>query len=188
MSAPKDPKRREEWIEKLSASAKIAMNRPDVKVKLRASLKRFYQEHPEHQKEIQNRPDVKAKNRASQLGKPKSEEHKIKHRGESNSNWRGGIGNLPYPFEFNREFKELIRERYDHTCVLCKLTQEQVDHILRVHHIDYDKDNPDPDNFVPLCLSCHGVTSAGNRAYWTKVLQNVVEMNKKSCRKVYSRV
>jgi len=95
--------------------------------------------------------------------------------GPKASNWQGGIGNLPYPFEFNEEFKELVRERYDHTCMICKLTQEQVGHTLNVHHIDYDKENLDPDNFIPLCNSCHGVTSGkNNRVYWTKVFQMII--------------
>lgn len=64
--------------------------------------------------------------------------------------------------------------------MLCKLMQEQVGHTLNVHHIDYDKDNLDPDNFVPLCNSCHGITiGKNNRTYWTKVFQNVVELNTK---------
>jgi len=108
------------------------------------------------------------------------EKQRISHTGKSGplaSNWQGGIGSLPYPFEFNKGFTEFIRERYDYTCMLCKLTQERVGHILNVHHIDYDKNNLDLDNFVPLCNSCHGATN-GNRTYWIKVLQNTVNMNK----------
>ena len=101
-----------------------------------------------------------------------------RYKGSGGSNWQGGISNLPYPFEFNDEFKELVRERYDHTCVICKREQWQLKRKLDVHHIDYDKDNLDPDNFVSLCTSCHMTTNA-NRAYWTKVLQNVVEMNRR---------
>ena len=105
------------------------------------------------------------------------EVHKGQWIGDKNPNWRGGISSIDYPLEFNNEFKELVRERYNYTCMICKLTQEQVGHTLNVHHIDYDKDNLDPDNFVPVCKSYHSVTS-GNRDYWTEVLQNTVEMNK----------
>lgn len=116
------------------------------------------------------RPDVSEYNR----------QHKVEEmKREKNPNWQGGIGNLPYPFEFNEEFKELIRERYNHICVTCKRGQEQLRRRLNVHHIDYDKDNLDPDNFVPLCDSCHCATfSKENKVYWTKVFQNIVEMNR----------
>jgi len=99
--------------------------------------------------------------------------------GKNNPNWQGGISDDSYPDEFNEEFKILIRERYNYTCMVCKQTQEQVGYTLRVHHIDYDKDNLDPDNFVPLCLSCHGATGGKkNRNYWTGVLQNMVRVYK----------
>jgi len=175
--------------------------RPDVKAKRKASLKEYYEEHP-NANVGENNPmfgkthteEARAKNSASQQGKHQSKETIAKRivsnkkynrehlgifAGENNPNWQGGIGNFPYPPEFNEEFRELIRERYNYTCVLCKLTQEQIGHTLCVHHIDYDKDNLDPDNFVPLCLSCHGTTGGkNNRIYWTKVFQNMVETNK----------
>lgn len=62
--------------------------------------------------------------------------------------------------------------------MICKRKQEQLKRKLDVYHIDYDKDNLDPDNFVPLCMSCHGATKdKNNRVYWTKVFQDIVEMN-----------
>ena len=89
----------------------------------------------------------------------------------------GGINTSFYPPEFNEKFKESVKEKYNHSCVICKLIQEQVDCcILHIHHIDYDKDNLDSDNFVPLCRSCHSTTN-GNRIYWIGVLQNIVRMN-----------
>ena len=131
--------------------------------------KKYFEEHPVTEEQ-------KKKNSAGCIRY--YERHPGIRAGENAHNWQGGISREPYPFEFNEEFKELIRERYNHTCMICKLTQEQVGHTLCVHHIDYDKDNLDPDNFVSLCTSCHMTTNA-NRAYWTKVLQNVVEMNRR---------
>lgn len=70
------------------------------------------------------RPEVRAKISTAKKGKCG---------GKNNPNWQGGIGNLPYPLEFNEEFKELVRERYNHTCVICKRKQEQLRRKLGVH-------------------------------------------------------
>lgn len=65
--------------------------------------------------------------------------------------------------------------------MVCKRKQDQLKRKLSAHHVDYDKDNLDPDNFVSLCMSCHCATSdKKNRSYWTKVFQKIVEMNKVS--------
>lgn len=185
-------KETDERVAKNSTLVKIALNRPEVKAKMIASLKstlnqpeikvkqRAVRKGKTYEEIYGDRAEeLKAKNSASQKGKPKSVESVMKRSGEKHPNWQGGIANLSYPFEFNDEFKEFVRERYDHICMLCKLTQEQVGHTLNVHHIDYDKDNMDPDNFLPLCDSCHGPTTIRkNRIYWTKVLRSIVEMNK----------
>ena len=94
-----------------------------------------------------------------------------KIRGEDNPNWRGGTSNFPYAFEFNEEFKILIRER-DNTCQLCGKTKEEEGQNLAVHHIHYDKENicSDADDFVILCNGCNSKVN-GNREYWTKFFQ-----------------
>jgi hypothetical protein len=66
-------------------------------------------------------------------------------RGENNPSWAGGMS-TPYPSEFNNEFKELVRERYNYTCMVCKRKQGQLERKLDVHHIDYDKDNLNVEN------------------------------------------
>lgn len=146
--------------------------------KKRVSCKRYHQEHPDAAKEWHSTPEARANNRAAQ--KKYHQEHPGIKIGKNNPNWQGGISNLPYPFEFNKEFCDCVRERYDYTCVICKRRQEQLRRKLDVHHIDYDKDNLDLDNFVSLCESCHSATKGkNNRAYWTMILQNIVEMNKR---------
>jgi len=95
--------------------------------------------------------------------------------GEANPNWHDGISKLPYPFDFNEELKESIRERDSHTCQVCKLRQEQLDRKLSVHHIDYNKDNCDSDNLISLCRSCHAITN-GDRVYWTKIFQERMKL------------
>lgn len=61
MPAPKDPKKREDWI-----------------TKLRVSGKKFNEEHPNFYKEVQNRPEVREKSRATRIGKHHTEETKAK--------------------------------------------------------------------------------------------------------------
>lgn len=106
---------------------------------------------------------------------PKTEEQKRKisqtaiargvSREEKNPNWRGGIGYLPYPFEFNGELKETIRDRDNHICQLCGIPECECDRRLLIHHIDYDKTNCARDNLISLCNRCHGRVHY-NRDYW----------------------
>lgn len=84
---------------------------------------------------------------------------------ENASRWLGGIGKEPYPFEFDDKLKELIRERDSYTCQLCGKKQEDHYRKLDIHHIDYDKDNLNPNNLVTLCQSCHSSTNV-NRKQW----------------------
>ena len=84
---------------------------------------------------------------------------------ENSPGWRGGVSFEPYPVGWNRRFKAMIRERYNHRCQLCGVTQAEYSRKLDVHHIDYDKDNLHPTNLIPLCQSCHGKTT-GNRDVW----------------------
>lgn len=78
-----------------------------------------------------------------------------------------------YHINFTEEFRQKIRERDNHICQLCKLTEDKFDEKLSVHHIHYDEETNDCsnfDDFISLCRSCHGVTSVGNRAYWENKL------------------
>lgn len=47
MPSPKDPKKRAEWIAKKIISNKVAAHRPGVQEKRIASLKKYYEKHPE---------------------------------------------------------------------------------------------------------------------------------------------
>lgn len=85
--------------------------------------------------------------------------------GSNNPNWKGGIGQLPYPFKFNNKLKENIRNRDNNTCQLCGKTKEQEGKNLSVHHIDYDKENIEQYNLITLCSSCN-IKVNYNREYW----------------------
>ena len=98
--------------------------------------------------------------------------------GKNNPNWKGGICREPYGFEFDEKLKELIRERDDHKCQLCGMSQE--DHIkisshrLSIHHIDYNKTNNDESNLISLCKTCHSATNY-NREYYQQLLTSYTE-------------
>lgn len=96
--------------------------------------------------------------------------------GSKASNWQGGISLLPYSFEFNKEFKNFIRERDNSTCQLCSRTKEKDGKNLCVHHIGYDKENSCSDeyDFITLCRGCNNKVNF-NREYWTKFFQLMQE-------------
>ena len=91
-------------------------------------------------------------------------------RGPQNPQWRGGCNNAPYPWMFNAELRTEVRRRDGNKCCLCGVPQQETKWTLRVHHIDYDKNNSDPVNLIALCNSCHGRTSH-NRDHWKAVFR-----------------
>ena len=92
-----------------------------------------------------------------------------KQKRELNHNWKGGYSIGDYPQEFNDKLKESIRIRDSHICQNCGKTQElqlkEINMILSIHHIDYNKKNNDTDNLITLCLSCYARTSSNRRYY-----------------------
>ena len=90
-------------------------------------------------------------------------EYREKHLGENNPNWWGGFS--LYASDWSDDLRSAIRKRDNYTCQLCTLTQEEQGRTLDVHHIDYDKENCDPNNLISLCDSCHSKTNC-NRDKW----------------------
>jgi len=90
--------------------------------------------------------------------------------GENNASWRGGISENLYPKEFNKALKLEIRTRDNFTCCLCGRTEreelEELNRVLCVNHIDFNKDNCKEDNLNTLCLRCN-VKINREREYWT---------------------
>lgn len=100
------------------------------------------------------------------IGKTKKERYKK----EEHWNWKGGIALNPYPTEFSRSLKLKIRTRDNFTCVLCKRTEreelEELNRVLSVNHIDFDKNNCNENNLNTLCMRCN-VKINRDREYWT---------------------
>ena len=118
-------------------------------------------------KGIPRTPEVCAKIRASMP------------RGENHPGWKGGISNAPYCEKFNNDLRERIRAFFNYECFMCGKTKEENGkrrQLLSVHHVNYDKMSCCNDVipiFAPLCLSCHGKTTAGDkedRDRWTNIL------------------
>jgi hypothetical protein len=91
--------------------------------------------------------------------------------GEKNPNWKGGFIESPYPKEFNRRLKNLIKQRDNYTCQLCNSNKEQLKCLLVVHHIDYNKENNKRENLLTLCSVCHSKTNY-NRESWLNYFKN----------------
>jgi len=85
--------------------------------------------------------------------------------GEEHYNWQGGISFEPYGLEFNEDLKEVIRNRDRRKCQICKKIELENKEKLTVHHIDYNKQNNNPNNLISLCRKCHSKTNY-NRDYW----------------------
>lgn len=96
---------------------------------------------------------------------------KMSYRGDGNPNWRDGIGKEPYSFDFDNKLKYQIKVRDNFTCQLCSYADRNK---LATHHIDYDKENSNPNNLITLCRSCNGKVNA-NREYWQKYFIQLLE-------------
>lgn len=91
-------------------------------------------------------------------------------RGKETSQWRGGISFEPYTVEFNKQLKELIRQRDGYKCQRCRCPEIEEKKKLSIHHIDYDKKNCLPPNLISLCRRCNAIVNT-NRKKWTKYFQ-----------------
>lgn len=112
-------------------------------------------------------------------GSIKAEELKLKVARplEKNGRWLGGKSFEPYTLDFNKLFKEAIRQRDNLSCVKCNLFEEDAKKLyqrgLCIHHVDYVKENTFKENCCSLCVRCHTETN-GNREHWTKFFQSLL--------------
>jgi len=88
--------------------------------------------------------------------------------GDTHPMYIDGRSFLPYCFKFNKELKELIRNRDNRTCQYC--SQKENDEKLCVHHIHYDKENCNPD-LIALCRICN-IKANTNRKQWEIIFMN----------------
>ena len=95
-------------------------------------------------------------------------------KGKDNPNWQGGIARLPYPYKFTEELRASIRDRDNHKCQSCHISEKDLNRELNIHHIDYNKENCEEINLISLCDKCHSKTN-GSRNYWTEFFTNLMK-------------
>jgi|GEM_PF-1853476 len=98
-------------------------------------------------------------------------------RGKNNGRFMHGDGDGPYPPDWNKRFKSIIRDRDGYKCMICSMTEEEHKKLLCVHHIDYDKENLNEDNLITLCKYCHGKMHGRmeQRLLWKEKLSKLLE-------------
>ncbi len=126
--------------------------------------------------------ETKIKIGLASKGRKKSKEQVEKTSGKNHWNWRDGASFQVYPKEFNKELKQRIRERDNFTCCLCgKTEQEQLkelNRILTVNHIDFNKQNCKENNLNTLCCSCNFKINAKREFYTDYFNKMMIENNK----------
>ena len=88
--------------------------------------------------------------------------------------WTHFISCDPYCQIWTEEFKEMIKERDNHTCQNpdCWKTSKRI----CGHHIDYNKKNCNPWNIITICLSCNTRANT-DRDYWQKFYEDIMKEN-----------
>ena len=113
------------------------------------------------------------------LSKETREKMSTSSMGVKNPNWLNGISGEIYPQKFNRSLKRAVRELYNNYDFFSGLHKNIINSNkeLSVHHIDYNKDNCNLNNFVPLCKIHHNYTNK-NRWFWKKLIKNTQEIDR----------
>lgn len=143
---------------------------PEVRLKMSLARKNIPSNRPDYHHSEETKKKISKGNK----GKICSEETKkylATFTKEKASNWKGGLSNQPYPFEFNHKLKESIRNRDNFQCQLCYTNQNK--YRLHIHHIDYNKMNLKENNLVSLCNKCHTTTNY-NRNYYTEYFNTLL--------------
>lgn len=166
----------EERREKQSKRLKELWNDAEYRSKM-TKIRQQYKDRPEYiEKQKQKRHSEETKAKMSMASKAMwtdayKKTYSKTHRGNRNTNWKGGLSFLPYSTVFTKELKNRIKERDNFTCQNTNCTK--FNNQLCVHHIDYNKQNCDESNLITLCVSCN-VQANGNRLYWKEFYQKIM--------------
>jgi 5-methylcytosine-specific restriction endonuclease McrA len=108
--------------------------------------------------------------RLSEAHKGKPAWWKVK--GVQHPAWRGGVSSSGYAREFNSpKLKEFIRNRDKRKCQLCGCPETECLQRLRVHHINYNKQDTRLSNLISLCNICN--SRVNHKVFWyMRVFQN----------------
>ncbi len=89
---------------------------------------------------------------------------------EQHWNWNGGKSFAPYCYRFNKELKQLIRNRDGYICQLCGHSWITGQENLSIHHVHYDRENCYPD-LITLCRRCNSKVAI-NTKYYEELFMN----------------
>lgn len=118
--------------------------------------------------------------RHTDVSKDKISKSKIgKCGGSDHPNWQGGLSFGIYPIEFSELLKTTIRNKYNNCDYISGIHKDicSPNRKLDIHHIDYNKQNNDEDNLIPLFVSNHSKTQK-NRIFWEKLFKYSLEIDK----------
>lgn len=99
-------------------------------------------------------------------------------RGKDAPNWKNGLSREPYPLEWRETLRESIRQRDNYICQKCHMPQRELLRKLSIHHIDYIKENLDPENLISLCNACNCEVNF-NREYWINYFRTILDRYKR---------
>lgn len=158
----------EETLLKMSIAQKGKIRSEELRKHLSKKLKEWHKTHENSFKGKQHSEKTKAKLRKAMKGV---------YTGNKASNWQGGISSFPYDINWTNQLRALIKKRDKNTCQNpeCKNPHK----LLDVHHIDYDKENSNPNNLITICKKCHGKTQK-NRNYWKGYYKAIMNKNLKN--------
>ena len=151
-----DPNYKERTAKSISDKNKIVMNDPEMTKKLEEGSARRWSREPT--------PEYLQK--MEEMG-----ERQIR---EDNPNWRGGSSFERYPRVFFKQ-RVYIIEKYNNsdyfTGIHKDICSKNVG--LSIHHIDYDKENNNQDNLIPLCKMNHLLVHKKYkyRNFWFKLIK-----------------
>jgi hypothetical protein len=82
-----------------------------------------------------------------------------------------------YHSSFERVFKENVRTFFGRKCILCGVSENELNKKLSIHHVEYEVykscyETPQ----VPLCPICHRLphNHLSERPYWIEFLNNII--------------
>jgi 5-methylcytosine-specific restriction endonuclease McrA len=130
------------------------------------------------QKKRYENPEERAKLASQQANYWARIESHVKFSGPNNHRWRGGIAFQPRGQDWTGDLRAMIRDRDGHLCQNPSCYKPENGRRHPVHHIDYDKNNSNPENLITLCIPCHAKTTDGDREHWTTYLQALQDMRK----------
>lgn len=123
---------------------------------------------------IETRSKIAAARRGTKASIETRSKMSEQRQGDKHWNWQGGKSYEDYPMNFNETIKQEVRLSTNDCDFLTGLHKDICNdgNTLDVHHIDYDKQNTDIRNLIPLSKSNHTKTNH-NREFWTKLFTNM---------------